>query len=242
MQMPGMNGCEVCDQIKQNAETAEIPVIFLSGRSSVRERMLGYEVGGDDSIVKPCEPEELKAKIGILLKFADQQAGLRDAFKEAHQTAIVAMAGNSELGQALSFAQQSFLYSFLQCARRTVLRSATRFQAQLLSAIPYQTGRPVFRQMAKLSPWKKELMVLLRSDQRIHDFGIRTQFNFPRVALLVKTCRSMIRDRYGRYKDLFPFMLEAADAKLRQLDARQALLQQTKSLLMSFMSIQTIYE
>lgn len=155
VQMPGMNGYEVCDQIKQNAETAEIPVIFLSGRSSVRERMLGYEVGGDDYIVKPCEPEELKAKIGILLKFADQQAGLQDAFKEAHQTAIVAMAGNSELGQALSFAQQSFCIRSYNVLAERFLRSATvSGSIAVCNSIPNR-ATCFFRQMAKLSPWKR---------------------------------------------------------------------------------------
>lgn len=240
VQMPGMNGSEVCDLIKQNPETAEIPVVFLSGRSSVRERMLGYEVGGDDYIVKPCEPEELKAKIGVLLKFTDQQAGLQDAFKEAHQTAIVAMAGSSELGQALSFAQQSFCIRSYNVLAERFFAVCNFFALSCCLQFHTKQGDLFFSSKGDVKPLEKELMVLLRSDQRIHDFGVRTQFNFPRVALLVKNMPVDDRDRYGRYKDLFPFMLEAADAKLRQLDAEHALLQQTKSLLMSFMSIQTV--
>ena len=62
VEMPGMNGYEVCDKLKHNSSTQDIPVIFLSSRSNLRERMLGYEMGGTDYIVKPCDTEELLAR------------------------------------------------------------------------------------------------------------------------------------------------------------------------------------
>ncbi|MCP5160133.1 MAG: response regulator [Hahellaceae bacterium] len=242
VQMPGLNGYEVCDQLKHNPGTAEVPVIFLSGRSSVRERMLGYEVGADDYIVKPCEPEELKAKMNVLIKFVGQQASLQNAYKQAKDTAIVAMAGSSELGHALGFTQQSFTirsYSVLAGRFFSVCQS---FGLSCCLLFHTKQGDMFFSSKGEIKPLEKELMGLLRSEQRISDFGSRTQFNFSRTALLVKNMPLDDRDRYGRYKDLFPFMLEAVDAKLHQLDAEHALINQTKSLLMSFMSIKSVMD
>jgi len=66
VEMPGQNGYEVCDELKRGEKTGEIPVVFLSSHSSTREKMLGFEVGGDDYLVKPCSKELLIAKIHIL--------------------------------------------------------------------------------------------------------------------------------------------------------------------------------
>src|SRR3990167_4324415 len=72
VEMPGMNGYEVCDKLKHNSSTQDIPVIFLSSRSNLRERMLGYEMGGTDYIVKPCDTEELLDSYdSIALKFLE---------------------------------------------------------------------------------------------------------------------------------------------------------------------------
>ena len=79
VEMPGKNGYEVCDILKRMPETSNIPVLFLSGRSSLRERLQGYEAGGDDYLVKPCEADELKAKLTRLesLHAARQQLHAR---------------------------------------------------------------------------------------------------------------------------------------------------------------------
>ena len=60
VEMPGKNGYEVCDELKQDDNTQDIPVLFLSSHSSIRERMLGFEVGGDDYLEKPCSQEILR--------------------------------------------------------------------------------------------------------------------------------------------------------------------------------------
>ena len=57
IQMPGMNGYEVCRQLKADPATAAIPVIFLTGESDVAANV--NEVGGDGYAAKPIDPEAL---------------------------------------------------------------------------------------------------------------------------------------------------------------------------------------
>ena len=63
--MPEINGFEVCKQLKSDARTADIPVIFLSGKDSSDDIQQAYEVGGIDYIIKPFMDIELKTKVAI---------------------------------------------------------------------------------------------------------------------------------------------------------------------------------
>ncbi len=68
VEMPGKNGFETCEDIKRNSTTQHIPIIFISGRSSLRERLISFESGGDDYLTKPCEKELINAKVNYIYK------------------------------------------------------------------------------------------------------------------------------------------------------------------------------
>lgn len=63
--MPVMDGFEVCHQLKADSKTADIPVIFLSGKESSEDIQRAYEAGGIDYIIKPFLDIELKTKVAI---------------------------------------------------------------------------------------------------------------------------------------------------------------------------------
>ena len=63
IQMPGMNGYEVCEQLKAAEQTREIPVIFLSILDETWDKVQAFKVGGADYITKPFQTEEVLARI-----------------------------------------------------------------------------------------------------------------------------------------------------------------------------------
>ncbi len=63
--MPKMDGFEVCRQIRRNSD---IPIIFLSARTYLQDRVMGLQIGGDDYLVKPFEPSELLARVEAVLR------------------------------------------------------------------------------------------------------------------------------------------------------------------------------
>jgi putative two-component system response regulator len=65
--MPGMDGFEVCRQLKNNSATAAIPVIFLSGEAGAGEKERGTALGAADYLTKPVEPSKLNAAIDAAL-------------------------------------------------------------------------------------------------------------------------------------------------------------------------------
>ncbi|PFJ13638.1 DNA-binding response regulator [Bacillus cereus] len=64
--MPGMDGFEVIQKIRD--EKIETPVLFLTAKDSLEDRVKGLDFGGDDYIVKPFQAAELKARIRALLR------------------------------------------------------------------------------------------------------------------------------------------------------------------------------
>ncbi len=69
--LPDMTGYEVCSRLKKSPSTRLIPIIMLTGLSGIRktDKMLGLELGADDYITKPFDPDELKTRIDALLRF-----------------------------------------------------------------------------------------------------------------------------------------------------------------------------
>lgn len=68
IQMPGMNGFEVCKQLKSDSATKHIPVIFISAQISLESKVEGFKVGGSDYITKPFQIEEVLARVGHQLE------------------------------------------------------------------------------------------------------------------------------------------------------------------------------
>jgi signal transduction histidine kinase/DNA-binding response OmpR family regulator len=61
--MPGMDGLQVCQQLKSNPQTNKIPVIFVSGLDEVVDKVSGFAVGGVDYITKPFKADEVIARV-----------------------------------------------------------------------------------------------------------------------------------------------------------------------------------
>jgi putative two-component system response regulator len=76
--MPGMDGYEVCQQLKANSKTADIPVIFLTAKSQVEDEQMGFEIGAADYITKPISPPILLARIATQLTLKAAADFLRD--------------------------------------------------------------------------------------------------------------------------------------------------------------------
>jgi putative two-component system response regulator len=83
--MPGMDGYEVCRQLKLQAATRDIPVIFLTACADAEAERAGLEAGAVDYVTKPFNPPVLLARVKTHLALKAQADFLRDksAFLEA---------------------------------------------------------------------------------------------------------------------------------------------------------------
>ena len=63
LMLPGMSGTDVCKAVKGSADCAHIPIIMLTARGDEVDRILGFELGADDYVIKPFSPNELVARV-----------------------------------------------------------------------------------------------------------------------------------------------------------------------------------
>jgi len=76
LMLPGMDGIEICKILKQNYRTADIPIIMLTAKGEVEDRIVGLELGADDYVTKPFSIKELIARGKAVLR-SIHQAGDR---------------------------------------------------------------------------------------------------------------------------------------------------------------------
>ena len=77
--MPGMNGLEMCKKIR---ETNNIPIIMLSAKGEIFDKVLGLELGADDYMIKPFDSKELVARVKSQLRRYTQLGNLNQSSNE----------------------------------------------------------------------------------------------------------------------------------------------------------------
>ncbi len=91
IQMPDMDGFEVCRRIKANPQTEDIPVIFVTSLLTVSDEATGFDAGAVDYIVKPVSPRIVKARIRAQLSQVSAKQ-----LERSHRDAIAVLAEASE--------------------------------------------------------------------------------------------------------------------------------------------------
>jgi two-component system phosphate regulon response regulator PhoB len=89
LMMPGMNGLEVCKQLRSDARTKRVPIIMLTAKAAETDKIVGLEMGADDYIVKPFSVRELLARVRAVLRRSNPDAEQEDVIRRGHLTVDV---------------------------------------------------------------------------------------------------------------------------------------------------------
>lgn len=87
--MPGMSGHEVCQQLKSMESTADIPVLFLSARVEVDDRVEGLKLGAADYMTKPFHFKELVARLETILEHSQALRKIKEEYVKLREISIV---------------------------------------------------------------------------------------------------------------------------------------------------------
>lgn len=111
--MPEMDGHEFCKIMKENADTRDIPIIFISAFDDPSDIVKGFGLGGEDYITKPFIPEIVKARLALHLKLHDASSQLLDANRLLQRSV-------SEQLRQLEMEKKNILYALTRVARENV--------------------------------------------------------------------------------------------------------------------------
>lgn len=230
VEMPGMNGFEVCEKLKKSSETSAIPVMFLSSRTDISERMRGYNSGAADYIVKPFNREELLARINVLDEYRQVSQRLKQDMEQAQITAEIAMTDSGDMGRIMRYVGQSYHAHDLDSLSSFFFEFFIPLQLEVAVAFWHQQGEVFKSAEGAIQPIEQELLEQNRDGNRFVDFGRRTIINYPKVSLLIKNMPTDDPAMYGRYKDLLPHILEATNAKIQDMEESEQALNQVEQI------------
>jgi two-component system phosphate regulon response regulator PhoB len=81
LMLPDISGIEVCKKLKANPQTAQIPVVMVTAKGEEVDRIVGFELGADDYVVKPFSVRELILRVRSILRRADVSALAPERFE-----------------------------------------------------------------------------------------------------------------------------------------------------------------
>lgn len=108
--MPEMDGYEVCQKIKSDPATREIPIIFISAFDDPADIVKGFSLGGEDYVTKPFIPEVVKARVGMHLKLYEVSRDMTEMNRQLQQAI-------SEQLRQMEMERRSVLYALIRVAR-----------------------------------------------------------------------------------------------------------------------------
>jgi len=219
IQMPVTDGYAFCCRLKDDFDTQDIPVLFVSSCGDSDTLLLCYEAGGDDFIQKPVEPSMLVSKLAVASRMLAEKKALREQAGYARDTAMAAMVSMGELGVVLQFLSKSFICNSLQELAALVIDSMVQYD--LLAAVQVRLGDDVLTlsQNGQNVPLEVSVLNLIRDSGRVFQFRSRCVFNFGRVTLLVNNMPLADADRCGRIRDNCAILAEGADARLKAIES-----------------------
>jgi CheY-like chemotaxis protein len=227
--MPEMDGYATCTALKAQSRSADVPVLFLSARVNVEERLRGYRVGGTDYLTKPFDVVELTAKIELAVEQRERNRMLNDQIEEAMNTAMNTANMYGEVGVVLELQRQlGNCYEYIDIA--TAFFSALErmgFEGCLrLTGRQGVSSRSGQGECTALGNSLLDHLETLKNT-KIQAVGDNTSFNYGNVLILVRNLpmnpkgsqyNSDDLDRLARVRDNVALMAEGIVARMRALD------------------------
>lgn len=152
VKMPGMDGFEMCQMLKQDERTAECPIIFVSGLQAIADKVRGFQVGGVDFITKPLQREEVLARVSVQLELSRTRQQLEEHTRELS-------AANLKL-QELDKLKNMFIAS-MSHELRTPMNSIIGFTGVMLQGLTGELNEKQKDFLSRVSNSGKHLLDLI---------------------------------------------------------------------------------
>lgn len=222
IRLPGKDGYTFCRQIKDDQRLRDIPVTFISSHDNIDARLRGYDAGGEDFIVKPFQPEEVRRKVKVAKQIVQSKSQLKEQVADAELLSSMVMANMDEYAILLQYLRQLISWKseheiaagMLDLLHRYKLEGVaqTRINGRSLTLSPAGANLPL----------ETSVLEHIKSLGRIFDFRNRSVHNFDRVTLMISNMPLQDTEFCGRLRDHLSIACESTEARLRALETEEA--------------------
>jgi len=227
--MPEMSGYEVCKELRSQPETRFLPVIFVSALDGPKERLAGFEAGGDEYVTKPVDRNELLEKIKYRLAQKYLVANAQKEAMDAMNVAMEAMTSSSELGRIIQFVKILNDVDEEISVAQAINQMIQEFG---LSVCVILTGENVIHINCEPNSFEVKLMQHFQSQpERIFSAGVRTIVRSETIVFLIKNMPIENENLYGRLKDHLVVLADMASNRLLTLQFQSTIDSQRKLLI-----------
>lgn len=208
--MPDMNGYEVCSRIRMRDKV--LKVIFVSANDTTAEILKGYDVGGNDYVIKPFLPDILLSKIDQAVRSDSEIEHISHA---SAGLAMEAMTSLGELGAVLTFLRSSFRATSIEGLSALIKGYLTSFGLVASWQLRSENKKMNFTNQGDVTPIEDELLSrIAKMNGRFAESGVRMFINYTHATLIVKNMPCEDDLKVGRLRDNLAILLEGADEKL----------------------------
>lgn len=211
VEMPGLDGYETCRHLKALDDAP--PVVFISSRDRLQDRLNGYDAGGEDYILKPVEPAELLTKVALRLKAAESQSRMKQMADYASSTAMTAMSSMGEMGILLQALQRFNNCASLEQLAEAVLRALAEYGLSGMLRIRTPQGVVMQSNRGVVTPIEMSIIDQVAMMGRIIEYRSRMSVSYEHVALIVSNAPQDDDDRRGRLRDHLAVLVEGAEIR-----------------------------
>ncbi len=222
IRMPEMNGYDFCRMIKDDENLKSVPVIFISSQESIEDRLLGYDSGGEDFIVKPFQPEELRRKVRVAEQIVNNQRRLKEQTEDAELLSSLVMANIDEYAILLNYIRQLIAWESEQDIASGLLELLRRYKLQGVAQTRIAGRCLTLSASGSNIPLEASILDHLREQGRIFEFHNRSVHNFERITLMISNMPLDDPDFCGRLRDHLSIAAECTESRLRSLETEEA--------------------
>lgn len=217
--MPGIDGYETCEAIKESSKLKDIDILFFSSNDSTEEITKGFDVGASDFITKPFKTELLINKINAALKTQQHRNALASTAKTANSIAMSAMRNSGDLGIILEFLRECFHVHTLNELAQAITQALKNFTFNAAIYIYDEQDNILNSTDGTLNELETTLLHRLKNNSNsLHEHNNRLIISRKGSALLIKNLPPNKEDA-SRVKDHLMTLMEGISNKLLQLNA-----------------------
>ena len=225
VEMPELDGYGLCTRLRALDSYKEVPFIFVSGKTTLEEKLKGYDVGGDEYITKPLEGEEVVRKVRNIIENRIQHRVLTERLHDSQNAAMQAMSYSSNLGQVLQFIKSTSQVNEYEVLADRIFETVDTLGVSVVVQFIVPEGLINYKKGGTVTPLEANVIELSRTKGRIFDFQARSIFSFSHFSMLVLNMPNKDKEKYGMMKDVMSNLCEAIDSKIALLSSNAAVRQ-----------------